>query len=400
MNLNIKKVFLIVLDSFGIGGALDAHKFNDEGSNTFKSIASSNLFDTPNLKDLGLFNINNINIKNIKNNSITGSYARLREASNGKDTTIGHWEISGVISHKPLPTYPSGFPDHILQEFTRQTGKNVLCNRPYSGTDVIRDFGEQHLLTKALIVYTSADSVFQIAAHDDIVPIGELYKYCEIARSILTGDDAVGRVIARPFTGEFPFVRTSNRHDYSLLPPTPNMLSILQDNNFDTIGVGKISDIFSGVGISKSYPTKNNDEGMKVALDLLSLDFNGLAFINLVDFDMLYGHRNDVDGYARAMTSFDKQLEVFISNMSKHDILIITADHGCDPAFHTTDHTREDVPLLVYGDCVKADNNLGTRETFADIGKTILDIFLNNNNLKNNLNLISGTSFLSDIIKQ
>ncbi|MFI3230612.1 MAG: phosphopentomutase [bacterium] len=392
LNNKVRRVFLIVLDSLGIGEALDAHLFNDFGSNTLSSISKSSSFNTPNLANLGLFNIDKVSCGSpIK--SPTASFGRICEASNGKDTTIGHWEIAGVISRSPLPTFPNGFPRNILDEFYKKTNKRLICNLPYSGTQVIKDFGEEHLKTGDIILYTSADSVFQLASHEDVVPLEDLYSYCEIARDILVGEFAVGRVIARPFTGEYPFQRTSNRHDYSLLPPTPNLLTTLGDSNLDVISVGKISDIFAGVGINKSMPTKNNKDGMQKALDLLKYDdFNGLAFINLVDFDMLFGHRNDIDGYADALTRFDADLLEFINNMRQDDILFITADHGCDPAFPTTDHTREDVPLLVYGNCVKQDNSLGTLSSFADISQTILDLFnISSTNL-------DGTSFSNKII--
>lgn len=386
-----KRVFLIVLDSLGIGNAPDAEKFNDYGANTLKSISTSQYFNTPTLKKLGLFNIDGIDYFEKENEPIA-SYGRLTELSKGKDTTIGHWEISGIISDNPLPTYPNGFPDEIISEFSDATGRQVLCNKPYSGTKVIVDYGEEHLKTGALIVYTSADSVFQIAAHEDIVPVEELYNYCKIARKILTGKNGVGRVIARPFTGEVGnFARTSNRHDFSLEPPTDTMLDCIKRSSKDVIAVGKIYDIFAGVGTTEHCYTKNNNDGMNKAFDYLNKDFNGLCFVNLVDFDMLYGHRRDVDGYAKALTEFDKWLDEFITELNKDDILIIAADHGCDPAFlQTTDHTRECVPLIVYGKNIKS-VNLHTRNGFCDIGKTVCDYL----NVDNN---ISGNSFLEEII--
>ena len=386
-----KRVFLIVLDSLGIGNAPDAEKFNDYGANTLKSISTSQYFNTPTLKKLGLFNIDGVDYFENVNEPIA-SYGRLTELSKGKDTTIGHWEISGIISDNPLPTFPNGFPDEIISEFSDATGRQVLCNKPYSGTKVIEDYGEEHLKTGALIVYTSADSVFQIAAHEDIVPVEELYNYCKIARKILTGKNGVGRVIARPFTGEVGnFARTSNRHDFSLEPSTDTMLDCIKRSSKDVIAVGKIYDIFAGVGTTEHCYTKNNNDGMNKAFDYLSKDFNGLCFVNLVDFDMLYGHRRDVDGYAKALTEFDKWLSGFITELNEEDILFITADHGCDPAFlKTTDHTRECVPLIVYSKNIKA-VNLHTRNGFCDIGKTVCDYL----NVDNN---ISGNSFLEEII--
>ena len=389
--MNAKRVFLIILDSYGIGDAKDAKDFGDEGSNTLKTIISSKEYNTPNMANIGLFNIDGIDFKEGVGRPI-GSYGRLEEASMGKDTTIGHWEIAGIISDSPLPTYPNGFPDYILNEFKEKTGKNVICNKPYSGTEVIKDYGNEHIKTGDLIVYTSADSVFQIAAHEDIVPIEKLYEYCHIARDILKGKDGVGRVIARPFEGEYPFKRTPRRHDYSLLPPKDTMLDYLEKANLDTIGIGKIYDIFAGKGISETTSIVNNVDGMEKTIALQDKDFTGLAFINLVDFDMVYGHRNDIEGYAKAATKFDNQLGEFINNMKDDDVLIITADHGCDPGFKGTDHSREDVLLLVYGKSIKENNSLGTRNSFADVAKTILDMF----NVENN---IDGTSFLNDILK-
>lgn len=373
--MGIKRVFLIVLDSFGIGELPDAAKYNDVGSNTLRAVASSKSFDVPNLARLGLFNIDGVSFGNPCKNPI-GSYARLAECSKGKDTTIGHWEISGIVSERPLPTYPNGFPQEVLEKFSALTGRKVLCNKPYSGTDVIRDYGREHIETGALIVYTSADSVFQIAAHEDVVPVEELYKYCEIARSILTGEHGVGRVIARPFIGAYPdFKRSSNRHDFSLVPPRTTMLDYLKGSGYEVLAVGKINDIFSGAGISESFKTSNNSEGMKRTMELLDRDFSGLCFVNLVDFDMLYGHRNDVDGYAEALTAFDLWLGDFIKKLGDDDVLMITADHGCDPSTESTDHSREYIPLLVYGREIAPSINVETRKCFSDIAATILDMF-------------------------
>lgn len=387
-----QRVYLIVLDSFGIGHAPDAADFGDEGANTLYTITHSKEYDTPNMRKLGLSCIDGVDYLE-KSDNIVGSYGRMQEASKGKDTTIGHWEIAGIVSENALPTYPNGFPKEVLDEFSKRTGREVLCNKPYSGTDVIRDYGEEHVCTGKLIVYTSADSVFQIAAHEDIVPVEELYKYCEIAREILVGEHGVGRVIARPFVGEAPnFQRTTNRHDFSLLPPRDTMLDVLQKEGYDTYGVGKIYDIFAGKGIAHTQRIQGNVDGMEKTIQLQDKDFNGLCFVNLVDFDMLYGHRNDIEGYAKAATVFDKQLGTFMERMQPQDILMITADHGCDPGFKGTDHSRECVPFLAYGEQVKKGVNMGTRKTFSDIAATILDIFGIDSRL-------DGTSFKDEILK-
>lgn len=370
-----KRVFLIVLDSCGIGEEPDAAEYGDEGSNTLAACATSPYFHMPNLQKLGLFNIDGVDCWP-KESSPTGAFGRLQEASKGKDTTIGHWEISGIYSPKPLPTYPEGFPEEVIREFEEKTGRRVLCNKPYSGTDVIRDYGKEHVETGALIVYTSADSVFQIAAHESIVPPEELYRYCRIAREMLKGEHGVGRVIARPFTGEYPnFTRTSNRHDFSMEPPAVTMLDQLSEKGFDVIAVGKINDIFVGKGVTEAIGTKNNADGIERTLGYLQKDFNGLCFINLVDFDMLYGHRNDVDGYAKALAYFDEKLPELLAGLRDDDLLMITADHGCDPSTPSTDHSREYIPWVITGKQVKAGANLGTSPTFANIGATILEYF-------------------------
>lgn len=388
--MKYKRVFLIVLDSVGIGELPDSYKYGDEGSNTIRSISKSPNFDINVMRKLGVFNIDDIGFETPVENPI-GAYCKLAEKSSGKDTTTGHWEIAGVISEKPFPTYPNGFPDEIINEFEKRTGRKVLCNKPYSGTEVIKDYGEEHIKTGDLIVYTSADSVFQIAAHEEIVPLEKLYDYCRIAREILTGEHSVGRVIARPFEGKAPdFSRTKNRHDFSLVPPE-NMLNHLKNAGKDVIAIGKINDIYAGSGVTEKYYTKSNEEGMAKTTEMLEKDFTGLCFTNLVDFDMLYGHRNNVDGYAKAYTEVDKWLGTFINKMKDDDIVMITADHGCDPATPSTDHSREYIPLLIYGKNVNP-VNLGIRETFSDIGKTIDDIF----DLQNNL---PGKSFLSEIQK-
>lgn len=368
-----KRVFLIVLDSFGIGYEPDADKFGDVGANTLLRISSSEKFNIPNLKRMGFGAIDGAGFLGFDGTQ-TAAVARLRELSNGKDTTIGHWEISGVVSASPLPTYPNGFPSEILEKFSNATGRGILCNLPYSGTKVIEDYGDEHVKSGDLIVYTSADSVFQIAAHEEIVPIDELYEYCRIAREILVGEHAVGRVIARPFIGTGgAYTRTANRRDFSVLPPKPTSLDAIKGAGLDVIGVGKISDIFVGQGITESIPTHGNGEGMDAAKALLSRDFSGLAFINLVDFDMLYGHRQDIDGYAQAISDFDKWLGDFLPALGDEDVLMITADHGCDPGDESTDHTREYTPLLIYGKGIFP-INLGTRYGFSHIAETVCDL--------------------------
>ena len=388
-----RRIFLIVLDSYGIGALPDAADFGDEGSNTLKTITASEAYDTPNMKKLGLFNIDGVDWMK-KEASPVGAFGRMKERSRGKDTTIGHWEIAGVVSPKPLPVYPNGFPEEVLEKFRKATGREVLCNLPYSGTDVIRDYGEEHMKTGALIVYTSADSVFQIAAHEEIVPVEELYRYCEIAREILCGEHGVGRVIARPFIGEAPnFKRTANRHDFSLLPPRDTMLDAILEAGYDTYGIGKIYDIFAGKGIARTQRIQNNVDGMEKTIEMQEKDFKGICFVNLVDFDMLYGHRNDIEGYANAATVFDRQLKTFLERMRPEDILMITADHGCDPGFKGTDHSREHTPLLIYGADIQENVNLGTRETFADIAATVLDLLQVENNT-------DGTSMKELILKK
>ncbi|MBQ6896898.1 MAG: phosphopentomutase [Oscillospiraceae bacterium] len=369
-----KRVFLIVLDSFGIGNMPDAADFGDEGSNTLLSVSSSSRFSVPNMKKLGLFNIDEVSCGE-KENAPAASFARVREASKGKDTTVGHWEIAGVTSETPLRVYPDGFPDEIIEKYKKLTGRNVVCNKPYSGTVVINEYGEEHMRTGDLIVYTSADSVFQVAAHEEVVPLEELYRCCQIARDMLVDEHAVGRVIARPFVGnkKGEFKRTTNRHDYSLKPPKKTVLDYIKAAGKDVIGVGKIYDIFDGEGITEKVKTGTNDIGMAESLKLADRDFDGLCFINLVDFDAVYGHRNDVDGYANALSEFDLWLNDFLPKLRKDDMLIITADHGCDPATPSTDHSRECVPLLIFGESIKQNNNLGILEGFAHIGATVAD---------------------------
>lgn len=371
----MKRIFLIVLDSFGIGEMEDAADYGDKGTNTLRSVASSPKFDMPDMGALGLFNIDGVDCREGVQ-SPTARIARMREASKGKDTTIGHWEIAGILSRQPLPTYPEGFPQEVLNAFSAAVGRGVLCNKPYSGTEVIKDYGDEHVRTGKLIVYTSADSVFQIAAHEDVVPVETLYEYCKIARGILQGEHGVGRVIARPFVGTSGmYTRTSKRHDFSLEPPAVTMLDQLKASGRDVISVGKIKDIFAGKGITEAVYTQGNAEGIERTLEYMDRDFEGLCFVNLVDYDMLYGHRNDIDGYAAALTYFDRKLPELLGKLRDEDILMITADHGCDPGYTvSTDHSREHTPFIMYGASVTP-GNLGTRNTFADIGATVLDYF-------------------------
>lgn len=407
-----KRVFLIVLDSFGIGRQPDAAAFGDEGSNTCGAVTTSAKLDAVNLTGLGLFSIDGVRedalamrkafsagrkkkLFELPGESFMpkGAFARLEERSNGKDTTIGHWEIAGIYSPDPLPTYPHGFPPEVIGEFERQTGRRAICNLPYSGTDVIRDYGQEHVETGALIVYTSADSVFQIAAHEAVVPPEQLYEYCEIARKILTGPHAVGRVIARPFEGEAPnFRRTPRRHDFSLDAPRETILDLLKAAGKEVVGIGKIHDIFAGRGLTRFLRTEDNKDGIEKTKVVEEEPFEGLCFVNLVDFDMKYGHRNDVDGYAAAITYFDEQLPDILSRLAPQDILIITADHGCDPSTPSTDHSRECVPCLIYGKSIREGTNLHTRKTFADIAATIAEYFELSEQDRRKLD---GVSFLS-----
>ena len=371
---DIKRIFLVVLDSCGIGYEPDAADFGDVGADTMRTISASEKFHIPNLLKMGLGNIDGIEYLPKEENP-TAAVARMRELSRGKDTTIGHWEIAGVVSPAPLPTYPNGFPKDVLEKVEKATGRGILCNKPYSGTDVIRDYGDEHVKTGKLIVYTSADSVFQIAAHEDVVPLEDLYTYCRQAREILQGEHGVGRVIARPFIGESgAYKRTANRHDFSLMPPKETMLDVLKSCDLDVIAVGKITDIFAGQGVTETIFTHSNREGMDITLDLLeNRDFHGLCFTNLVDFDMLYGHRQDVDGYANALSEFDAWLSTFCPKMGEGDVLMICADHGCDPGDNSTDHTREYIPYIIYGDKIKP-GDLGTRMGFSEIAYTVCEL--------------------------
>ena len=371
----MKRIFLIVLDSCGIGQMPDCEKFGDIGVNTLRSCSTSSRFSIPNLLNAGIGNIDGVDYLP-KNAAPQGAYARLTEASMGKDTTIGHWEIAGVVSPEPLPTFPNGFPREVLDEFEKQTGRGVLCNKPYSGTDVIRDYGEEQLETGKWIVYTSADSVFQVAAHEEKIPLEKLYDACRKARKILRGKYGVGRVIARPYVGTSPenFKRTSNRHDFSLEPPAETMLDAIVNAGQDVLAVGKIFDIFAGRGTTDHVYNKSNADGMQHTVDYAKRDFHGLCFVNLVDFDMQFGHRRDIDGYANALTEFDTWLGDFESTLGEDDLVLITADHGCDPAYTaTTDHTREYVPLIALGKQVRP-GSLGTRASFADIAATVTEL--------------------------
>ena len=369
----MKRIFLVVLDSVGVGYLPDAHLFNDVGANTVKSASLSPFFKIPNLITYGFGNIDGIDFLE-KTSTPRGIYGKIAEKSMGKDTTVGHWEIAGVISEKPLPTYPNGFPKEVISKFEELTGRKVICNLPYSGTEVIKDYGQEHLDTGALIVYTSADSVFQIAACESLIPLEELYRYCEIARGMLVGEHGVGRVIARPFVkdGE-KFVRTANRRDFSLSPTGKTLLDALKDDGQDVIAVGKIKDIFASRGVTEHIPTHSNLEGIDTTIALTKRDFCGLAFINLVDFDMVYGHRNDIDGYAKALSQFDTYLPKIISGLGDDDLLIITADHGCDPGDVSTDHTREYVPIIIIGNKLEP-KNLGTLDTYSVIASTIAEL--------------------------
>ncbi len=372
----IKRCFVIVLDSYGIGREPDAPDFGDDVCNTLRSISQSPKYDTPNMQKLGLFNIDGVGCGTPVEQPL-GAFARLRELSRGKDTTTGHWEIGGVISEQPMPTFPDGFPPECIEMLEKAFGKKILCNKPYSGTAVIHDYGREQKETGGLIVYTSADSVLQIAAHEDDVPVEQLYDYCRTARKLMQGKYGVGRIIARPYIGEYPnYERTPRRHDFSLDPTGDTMLDALERKGLETIGVGKISDIFAGRGISRTLGVnKDNKDGMEKTLKVMDEDFTGLCFVNLVDFDMVFGHRRNIDGYAQAATEFDAQLGEFMAKMRPDDVLMITADHGCDPGAAGTDHTREYVPWLIYGQHIKAGLNLGTYPTFAMIGATVADMF-------------------------
>ena len=370
----MKRIFLIVLDSFGIGAMPDSESFGDVNVNTLEACAATGKLHIPNMIAAGLGNIDGVKCLP-KTDSPTGAVARLKEKSMGKDTTIGHWEIAGIVSPDPLPTYPDGFPEEVMKPFCEAVGRGYLANAPWSGTEVIQEYGDEHVRTGDLIVYTSADSVFQIAAHEEVVPLEKLYEYCRIARELLKGKHGVGRVIARPFVGTSgAYTRTPNRHDYSLEPPKETLLDAVKAAGLDSIGVGKIYDIFAGRGTTEHVYNKSNAQGMEHTANYAAKDFKGLCFVNLVDFDMQFGHRRDAAGYAKALNEFDAWLGGFLETLGEDDLVMITADHGCDPAYTaTTDHTREYVPLLMLGKGVKA-VNLGTRDSFADIAATVAEL--------------------------
>ncbi|MEK7274193.1 MAG: phosphopentomutase [Candidatus Desantisbacteria bacterium] len=382
----MNRVIIIVLDSLGIGELPDAADYGDKGSNTLQNIGIAvGGLNLPVMEGLGLSNVVSLSGRqdfSSCSGHAKGCFGKMKEASMGKDTTIGHWEIAGIISQKPFPVYHNGFPEEVIKAFTASIGREILGNKPASGTQIIQELGEEHVRTGCPIVYTSADSVFQIAAHEEVIPVDELYAICLIARKILIGQHQVSRVIARPFIGQKNnFQRTTNRRDFSVLPPKKTILNLLCEAGYETIGIGKISDIFGGSinsigsGLTKSILTHGNAEGIRKTIECLKQDFEGMVFVNLIDFDMLYGHRNDVEGYKRALEEFDKALPDIIQHMRKTDMLILTADHGCDPTTLSTDHSREFVPLLVYGAAIKQGVNLGIRQTFADISQTIADIF-------------------------
>lgn len=391
----MKRVILIVLDSVGIGELPDAEFFNDKGShtldNTFNACKGLSL---PNLKKLGLGNIEGVNSLG-KEKCVKGSFGKAMEKSMGKDTITGHWEIAGVITKTPLKTYPNGFPEDIIEEFKEKAKvEGILGNKVASGTEIIKELGKEHIKTKYPIVYTSADSVFQIAAHEEVIPLDKLYDMCKKAREFLVGDKIIGRVIARPFIGkEGNFTRTSNRHDYALDPFSKTILDYIKENNMEVKSVGKIKDIFNSKGITEGISTKSNMDGVDKTLNFMKEDFSGLIFTNLVEFDMNFGHRNDAIGYGKALEDFDNRMEEIFNAMKKEDILIITADHGCDPTTLSTDHSREYIPILVYGENIKENINIGVQSSFSNIGKTILDYLSIDNN-------IYGESFLKEILKE
>ncbi len=382
--MNLNRILIIVLDSVGIEELPDAADYGDKGSNTLQNIATAvGGLNLPVLQGLGLGNIVSLSgVSGASCDHVQGCFGKMAEASMGKDTTIGHWEIAGIISQKPFPVYPQGFPEEVIEAFTVSIGRKILGNKPASGTQIIQELGEEHVRTGYPIVYTSADSVFQIAAHEEIIPLDELYDICRIARKILVGQHQVARVIARPFIGQKGqigqknnFQRTVNRRDFSVLPPEETVLNFVCKAGYETIGIGKISDIFGGSGLTRSILTHGNADGIAKTIECLKQYFEGVVFTNLIDFDMLYGHRNDVEGYKRALEEFDQALPEIIKAMRETDLLILTADHGCDPTTLSTDHSREFVPLLVYGAAIRRGVNLGIRQTFADVGQTIADIF-------------------------
>jgi phosphopentomutase len=390
--IKYKRVCLLVLDACGVGELPDADDYGDVGSNTLAHCAEAyGGLNMPNMAVLGLGNI--IPIKGVPETKTPKAYyGKLTEQSAGKDSTIGHWELAGLISPKAFPVYPKGFPPEVINEFVRITGREVIGNEAASGTEIIVRLGETHLKSGSLIVYTSADSVFQIAAHTDLVPLPELYRYCQLAREMLQGEHGVSRVIARPFAGEpGNFYRTPDRKDFSLPPTGPTVLDLLAKSKYDVITVGKVDDLFAGRGVTKSRHTKSNAEGIECIIEFLKGEFNGLLFANLVDFDMIWGHRNDIRGFAGGLEYFDSRLPQILATLHNDDLLIISADHGCDPTTPSTDHSREYVPLLAYSPgFTSIGQNLGTRSTYADIGATISEIF-------GLTGLKAGESFLKDL---
>ncbi len=384
-----RKMIILVLDSVGIGALPDADRYGDAGADTLGHVIASCHPDFHNLMDLGLGHIDGISFRG--DGTPTGAYGKMKELSAGKDTTTGHWEIAGIETKKPFPTFPDGFPQEFITAFEKAVGRGTLGNRPASGTVILDELGEEHLRTGSLIVYTSADSVFQIAANEAIVPVKELYHYCEVAREMLVGDLHVGRVIARPFIGDHAgaFTRTGRRRDFSAKPPR-SLCDLIADSGRTVYGIGKIEDIFAHQGITRSNHAAGNPACIEASLEAMREDYEGLLFINLVDTDMIYGHRRDVQGYADAIAAFDAKMPEFKALMGPEDILFITADHGCDPTYRGTDHTREYVPLLVYGKSLRQNVNLGVRETFADVSATILDAF-------DIPNTLAGKSFLAEL---
>ena len=384
----------MILDSAGIGAMPDAESWGDAGADTLGNILKTRKVNLPNLQNLGLGNIKELNeLPAIENPS--GSYGKCALKSNGKDTTTGHWELAGIILDEAFPTFPQGFPQTVIDEFAEKAEvPGVLGNIAASGTEIIKDLGEQHIKTGKPIVYTSADSVFQIAAHEAVIPIERQYEICEIAREMLDGETKVGRVIARPFVGETSenFKRTENRRDYAVPPPNENLLPILKEKGFDVVGIGKIASIYDFKGITQDLKAKSNDQSIDQTINALNAETNGLIFSNLVDFDMLYGHRRDAEGYAKALEDFDKRLPEILNALRDDDLLIITADHGNDPTFRGTDHTREYAPLLVYGANAKAGVNLGTRQSLSDIGQTIAENF--------GVEINDGVSFFNGISEE
>lgn len=391
----INRAIIIVLDSFGVGELPDSNVYGDCGSNTLMHIYKNTNLNIPNLKKLGLYNIENIGIEEKEENPI-GAYGKAREKAKGKNSPVGHWEIAGYVQEKAFKTYPKAFPEELIQEFIQKANlEGIISNEVGSGTELLKKYGAEHIKTGKPIIYTSADSVFQIAAHEDVIPVEKLYEICEIAREILNKPEYnIGTVIARPFIGDNPdnFKRTYNRKDFEYKEFGKTLLDIMSENQKQVIAIGKIQDLFSGRGITKSIHTKGNEDGIKNTIEEIKQDTSGLIFTNLVDYDMLYGHRRDIQGYANALEEFDKSIPEIMQNMKQSDILIITADHGCDPSFKGTDHTREHIPIIVYGSELKQNVNLGIRETYADIAATLLDIF-------DLPKLKYGKSFKKDIVK-